>query len=68
MPQKRLAAEQVVTKLRQIEVLQGQGRSMTVACGSPPSVLLIEHLAWYKISSGCYPHQRIHSKTILRKD
>ncbi len=29
---KRLGAEQIVTKLRQIEVLQGQGRSLAVAC------------------------------------
>jgi putative transposase len=32
MPKKRLGAEQIVTKLRQIEVLQGQGKSLTVAC------------------------------------
>jgi hypothetical protein len=25
-------AEQIVTKLRQIEVLQGQGKSVSVAC------------------------------------
>ena len=32
MPKKRLGAEQIVTKLRQIEVLQGQGKSLPVAC------------------------------------
>ena len=32
MPRKKLAAEQVVTKLRQIEVMQGQGKSMATAC------------------------------------
>lgn len=32
MPRKRLAAEQIVTKLRQIEVLQGQGKSVAAAC------------------------------------
>ena len=32
MPKKRLEAEQIVTKLRQIEVLQGQGKSLAVAC------------------------------------
>ena len=32
MPKKRLGAEQIVTKLRQIEVLQGQGKSLGVAC------------------------------------
>jgi putative transposase len=32
MPRKRLAAEQIVTKLRQIEVLQGQGKSIAAAC------------------------------------
>ena len=32
MPRKKLAAEQVVTKLRQIEVMQGQGKSIAVAC------------------------------------
>jgi putative transposase len=32
MPRKRLAAEQIVTKLRQIEVMQGQGTSIAVAC------------------------------------
>ena len=32
MQKKRLGAEQIVTKLRQIEVLQGQGKSLAVAC------------------------------------
>ena len=32
MPKKRLGAEQIVTKLRQVEVLQGQGKSVSAAC------------------------------------
>ena len=32
MPRKRLGAEQIVTKLRQIEVLQAQGKSIAAAC------------------------------------
>ena len=32
MAKKRLGAEQIVTKLRQIEVLQSQGTSLAVAC------------------------------------
>ena len=32
MARKRLAAEQIVTKLRQIEVLQAQGNTIAVAC------------------------------------
>ena len=32
MARKRLLAEQIVTKLRQIEVLQGQGKTIGVAC------------------------------------
>ena len=32
MARKRLGAEQIVTKLRQIEVLQGQGKSGAAAC------------------------------------
>jgi len=32
MPRKRLGAEQIVTKLRQIEVLQGQGKGIASAC------------------------------------
>ena len=32
MPRKRLVAEQIVTKLRQIEVMQGQGKSIATAC------------------------------------
>jgi len=32
MARKRLGAEQIVTKLRQIEVLQGQGKSLAAAC------------------------------------
>ena len=32
MARKRLAAEQIVTKLRQIEVLQAQGKTIPVAC------------------------------------
>ena len=32
MPRKKLAAEQIVTKLRQIGVMQGQGKSIASAC------------------------------------
>jgi cell division protein FtsB len=32
MPGKRLIAEQIVTKLRQIEVMQAQGKSIATAC------------------------------------
>jgi hypothetical protein len=32
MARKRLGAEQIVTKLRQIEVLQGKGKTIAVAC------------------------------------
>jgi putative transposase len=32
MPNKRLGGEQIVTKLQQIEVPQGQGKSLAVAC------------------------------------
>jgi len=32
MARKRLGAEQIVTKLRQIEVLEGQGKTIAMAC------------------------------------
>lgn len=32
MPKKRLGTEQIVTKLRQVEVLQSQGKSVAAAC------------------------------------
>lgn len=32
MPKKRLGAEQTVTKLRQVEVLQSQAKSIAAAC------------------------------------
>ena len=32
MPKKRFSAEQIVTLLRQIEVLMGQGNSIQIAC------------------------------------
>ena len=32
MPKKGLGAEQIVTKLRQVEVLQSQGKSVAAAC------------------------------------
>ena len=32
MPKKRLGAEQIVTKLRQVEVLQSQGKSVAAVC------------------------------------
>lgn len=32
MPKKRLGAEQIVTKLRQVEVSQSQGKSVAAAC------------------------------------
>jgi putative transposase len=32
MPRGRLGAEQIVTKLRQMEVMQGQGKSIASAC------------------------------------
>ena len=31
MPKKRLGAEQIITKLRQVEVLQSQGKSVAAA-------------------------------------
>ena len=35
MPKKRLGAEQIVTKLRQVEVMQSQGKSVAAAGVSP---------------------------------
>ncbi len=32
MPRKRFSSEQIVTKLRQIEVLLAQGKSLPVVC------------------------------------
>jgi len=32
MPKRRLGAEQIVTKRRQVEVLQSQGKSVAAAC------------------------------------
>jgi hypothetical protein len=32
MPRKKSAAEQIITKLRQIEATQGQGKSIALAC------------------------------------
>jgi ACT domain-containing protein len=32
MPKKRLGAEQIVRQLRQVEVLQSQGKSVAAAC------------------------------------
>ena len=32
MPKKRLGAQQIVTKLRQVEVLQSHGKSIAAAC------------------------------------
>ncbi len=32
MPKKKLSAEQIVTKLRQVEVLLAQGKTIAVAC------------------------------------
>ena len=32
MPKKRFSAEQIVTLLRQIEVVMGQGKSTQIAC------------------------------------
>ena len=32
MPKKRFSAEQIVTLLRQIEVVMGQGKSIQIAC------------------------------------
>ena len=32
MPTKRLGAEQIVKKLRQVEMLQSQGKSVAAAC------------------------------------
>ncbi len=37
MPKKRFSAEQVVTLLRQIEVLIAQGKSAPVACREAPT-------------------------------
>mgnify|MGYP000692551670 FL=1 len=32
MPKKRLGAEQIVTKLRQVEVIQSQSKSVAAPC------------------------------------
>ena len=32
MPRKKYTSEQIVTKLRQVEVLQSQGKSVAAAC------------------------------------
>jgi hypothetical protein len=40
MPKKRFSAEQIVTLLRQIEVLMAQGKSTPVACGDIAAELL----------------------------
>ena len=36
MAAKRLAAEQIVTKLRQVEVLLAQGKTIAIACKEVP--------------------------------
>ena len=55
MPRKRLGAEQIVTKLRQVEVLQSPGKSIVAACKEAgltehlkkfyPTVKLIENMS-----------------------
>ena len=32
MPKKKFSAEQIVTKLRQVEVLLAQGKTIAIAC------------------------------------
>ncbi len=32
MPKRRLGAKQIVTKLRRVQMLQSQGKSVAVAC------------------------------------
>ena len=45
MPKKRLGAEQIVTKLRQVEVLQSQGKSIAAATKAAPRG---SRLAWIR--------------------
>ena len=71
MARKRLAAEQIVTKLRQIEVLQAQGKTIAVAwkeAGTTEQKLRDECLNReifysFKEAQGVIEKCRIHSNT-----
>jgi hypothetical protein len=51
MPKKRFSAEQIVTLLRQIEVLMAQGNPTPVACRAP-GVINISYLGFRAIQEG----------------
>jgi hypothetical protein len=56
MPRGRLGAEQIVTKLRQIEVLQGQGKSVSAACKEAGTTEQT-HYRWRKEYGGLNVHR-----------
>ncbi len=61
MPKKSFTPEQIVTKLREIEVLTNQGTSIPAACNQA-GVSDVSCYRWRKESGGLKPHQAQHPR------
>ena len=66
MPRKRHSAEQIVTKLRQIEVLVAQGRTIGQAC-KEAEITEQSYYRWRKEYGGLKMDQARRMKELERK-
>ena len=67
MPKKRFSAEQIVTLLRQIEVLMAQGKSAPVACRDA-GISLRSFYRWRKEYGGLEIDQAKRMKDLERQN
>jgi len=67
MPKKRFSAEQIVTLLRQIEVLMSQGKSAAVACRDA-GISLQSFYRWRKEYGGLEVDQAKRMKDLEREN
>lgn len=67
MPKKRFSSEQIVTKLRQIEVLVGQGKSLALAC-KDAEISEQSYYRWRKEYGGLQLEQAKRLKDLEREN
>ena len=67
MPKKRFSAEQIVTVLRQIEVLMSQGKAAPVACREA-GISQQSYYRWRKEYGGLEPDQARRMKDLEREN
>lgn len=67
MPKKRFSSEQIIAKLRQIEVQLGQGKSIALAC-KDAAILEQSYFRWRKEYGGLQIEQARRLKDLEREN